>query len=329
MSVHLDLLEKVLDLIDEAQRFPKRRTSSSGTQKGKEKGFIHDFERVHDTSHNPFSHASTLGPGPRGRVRRETNQWDCRKKGKYVQICTNTETGRKITVRVKKGWKKAYNAEYRDRKFPRRMDGKDLMSPKTAERIDNPPEEKPAREQRPQAGKEKAAKRKSPEASRQKMRHLKQKLAAVPTGGKKRRRGGGQRTKKRAAGVQGALPMEATTIREQLLMERRSRKSPTYWMRGLKIQKGALKKRYGLKPDETIPDSVWKQIAADKTALMKKSTAGTLTKDEKRHLKQIVLGMTFRRVSQAQNEERQTQLEQLPVSEETLQLLHVLREVLS
>jgi len=326
MSVHLDLLESVLDLI-EASRFPKRRSPiGKKSTKGSEKGYMHNYERKNDASHNPFSNASSIGPGPRGRSRSETGIWDCRKIGKYRQRCTHKETGRKITVRVKEGWKKDYNREYRERGFPRTVGGKQLVSPKRAERLDAPPEERKEPEGRKPHGK-----RKSKEARRQKARHLKQKMQNVPAGGKKtsRKRGGGRKRKQLATGTQGSLPMESVSVHEQLLQERKGQ--PAYWMKGLKLERGALKRRYGLKPHQTIPAEVWEQIEADKDRLMKKSAKGKLTRNEKRHLKQIVLGMTFRRIARSQQESghEAVQLDHLQLNEDTIRLLNVLREVLS
>lgn len=70
-----------------------------------------------DNSHQPFKRSSKRPGGPAGRADKVTNKWDCKRKGPYKQVCTTIDpiTGkrRKKTVKVRKGWKKKYNKQYR------------------------------------------------------------------------------------------------------------------------------------------------------------------------------------------------------------------------
>lgn len=73
------------------------------------------------SKHWPYKNKSTLGTtgapkhGPPPRKTRsvgQTDDWVCKKKGKYVQICRGPE-GRKKLVRINKSYKKGYNKAYR------------------------------------------------------------------------------------------------------------------------------------------------------------------------------------------------------------------------
>ena len=73
------------------------------------------------SKHNPFKNQDTIGttntkkfgPPPKGtRSVSQTDDWVCKKKGKYVQLCKGPN-GRKKVVRIKKGYKKKYNKAYR------------------------------------------------------------------------------------------------------------------------------------------------------------------------------------------------------------------------
>jgi len=67
---------------------------------------------------HPFKRKRSLGPGPRRHPPvRQTGDWTCTRgkdtKKHYVQVCTNTETGTRRTVKLKKKYKKSYNKTYR------------------------------------------------------------------------------------------------------------------------------------------------------------------------------------------------------------------------
>jgi hypothetical protein len=62
--------------------------------------------------HHPFKRKRKLGPGPRKGRLTQSREWDCTKTSPYNQICTH-KSGYKKTVRIDKGYKAAYNAEYR------------------------------------------------------------------------------------------------------------------------------------------------------------------------------------------------------------------------
>ncbi len=73
------------------------------------------------SGHWPFKSKSKLGPsgakkyGPPpggGRTVKKQDDWVCKKKGKYVQLCKGPD-GQKKIVRIDPGYKKAYNAAYR------------------------------------------------------------------------------------------------------------------------------------------------------------------------------------------------------------------------
>lgn len=72
------------------------------------------------SKHWPFKNTSTLGttgtpkhgPPPKGtRSVSQTDDWICKKKGKYTQICKSGD--KKKIVRIKPGYKKKYNKAYR------------------------------------------------------------------------------------------------------------------------------------------------------------------------------------------------------------------------
>lgn len=73
------------------------------------------------SQHWPFAHKSSLGPskakkfGPppgSGRTVKKKDDWVCKKKGKYVQLCKGPE-GRKKIVRIDPSYKASYNKAYR------------------------------------------------------------------------------------------------------------------------------------------------------------------------------------------------------------------------
>lgn len=70
--------------------------------------------------HWPFKNKDTLGktgvpkfgpPPASTRSVKQTDDWVCKRKGKYVQICKSGD--RKKIVRINKGYKKNYNKAYR------------------------------------------------------------------------------------------------------------------------------------------------------------------------------------------------------------------------
>jgi hypothetical protein len=61
--------------------------------------------------HYPYANKKKLGPGPRGGTNAEVPEWKC-KCSNYSCQCTGKE-GRKKTVKIDKGYKKAYNKEYK------------------------------------------------------------------------------------------------------------------------------------------------------------------------------------------------------------------------
>ena len=59
------------------------------------------------------SGAKKFGPPPQGaRSVKKADDWVCKKKGKYVQLCRGPE-GQKKIVKIDPGYKKGYNAAYR------------------------------------------------------------------------------------------------------------------------------------------------------------------------------------------------------------------------
>lgn len=74
-----------------------------------------------DDSHAPFKRTRKIGPGPRKRPAiYESKEFVCRRvkptRTHYVQSCTYVGADgarHQVTVRTKKGWKKAYNKQYR------------------------------------------------------------------------------------------------------------------------------------------------------------------------------------------------------------------------
>jgi len=85
------------------------------------RGLLSEDTLDEKSPHNPFSHQDTIGttntkkygPPPKGtRSVSQTDDWVCKKKGPYVQLCKGPNGRRKI-VRIKKGYKKKYNKAYR------------------------------------------------------------------------------------------------------------------------------------------------------------------------------------------------------------------------
>lgn len=73
------------------------------------------------SAHWPFKRKSKLGktgvpkfgpPPSSTRSVKKQDDWVCKKKGKYVQLCRGPE-GQKKIVRINKAYKKGYNAAYR------------------------------------------------------------------------------------------------------------------------------------------------------------------------------------------------------------------------
>jgi hypothetical protein len=73
------------------------------------------------SGHWPFKRKAKLGPskakkyGPppaTSRTVAKADDWVCKKKGKYVQVCRGPE-GRKKVVKIDPGYKQGYNAAYR------------------------------------------------------------------------------------------------------------------------------------------------------------------------------------------------------------------------
>lgn len=72
-----------------------------------------------DAHHGPFKRSPRIGPGPRSRLNREKQDWECEKVKPYVQRCTyvgpdRRKRGRLKVVKVDRAWKAAYNREYWD-----------------------------------------------------------------------------------------------------------------------------------------------------------------------------------------------------------------------
>ena len=113
---------------------------------------------------------------------------------------------------------------------------------------------------------------------------------------------------------------ESVDVLGYLLVERKQQQKQN-WMQNLDLQQGALRKEYGLAPNEPIPAKIWRQIEQDKTALMRKSAKGALTAAERKKLRRIVLGLTFRRTKGAIQEGVDIAPEQIT------QVLNILRDV--
>lgn len=60
---------------------------------------------------NPFKSKSKLGPGPRHGTNAQTNAWHCTCKSPYKCLCKSGK--KKKTIRIGRGYKKAYNHEYK------------------------------------------------------------------------------------------------------------------------------------------------------------------------------------------------------------------------
>jgi hypothetical protein len=228
---------------------------------------------------------------------------------------------------VKKSWKKSYNKEYRDRDYPRSMGGKALIDPKRAGELDSPSKDRKKRE----FTRDRAERVPSKEVKTIKARKLKNMMQqAAPAAASPRRRGGervkSSKKQPKKASTQKKMSMEdfELGIRDRLILERKARESAS-WMKKLELQKGALKQEYGLDTSEPIPANVWKKIEKDKQALMLKSAKGTLSDADRRKLRRIVLGLTFKRLSG----DRETTESRAPeIDQHTLRLLNVLRDVI-
>lgn len=61
--------------------------------------------------HSPFKNKGHLGKGPRGREMDVKDYWDC-KCANYKCQCTNSDGGKR-KVKIKKGYKRAYNKQYK------------------------------------------------------------------------------------------------------------------------------------------------------------------------------------------------------------------------
>lgn len=72
-----------------------------------------------DASHYPFKRSKKRPGGPAGRTDEAIQKWTCSWKEPYRQVCVNNETGKRKNVKVKKGYKKLYNKQYRSGKFPK------------------------------------------------------------------------------------------------------------------------------------------------------------------------------------------------------------------
>lgn len=90
----------------------------SGILSGGLFGYSNSLGKGIDSSHHPFKRSRRRPGGPAGVSSEETREWTCSWKKPYVQVCTNTETGRKKTVKVKKAEKLEYNKRYRHAKPP-------------------------------------------------------------------------------------------------------------------------------------------------------------------------------------------------------------------
>lgn len=74
-----------------------------------------------DDSHQPFKRKRSIGPGPRKRPKvNEAKDWECTRAKPtakhYVQVCRWVGGGGSRAVKkvkIKKTWKKRYNAQYR------------------------------------------------------------------------------------------------------------------------------------------------------------------------------------------------------------------------
>lgn len=64
---------------------------------------------------SPFKRCKKIGKGPRGDTNAQVRQWDCSKKGKYVQLCKGLGPmkGRTKIVRINPEYKSGYNSEYK------------------------------------------------------------------------------------------------------------------------------------------------------------------------------------------------------------------------
>lgn len=62
--------------------------------------------------HNPFKTKSRLGPGPRNGQNSQTKKWKCSCTTPYKCNCRNKD-GRTKVIRIKRGYKKSYNADYK------------------------------------------------------------------------------------------------------------------------------------------------------------------------------------------------------------------------
>jgi hypothetical protein len=87
----------------------KRSTGKSLEKKAREK---RSARAKHlGRGRNPFKTKSKLGPGPRHGTNSQTNAWKCSCKSPYKCLCKSGK--KKKTIRIGRGYKKAYNHEYK------------------------------------------------------------------------------------------------------------------------------------------------------------------------------------------------------------------------
>lgn len=91
------MIQQVRKLLGEADAMLENSAKRELTEKGKK--------------HWPYKNKSSLGPGPRGGSNKQNDSWDC-KCANYQCKCKNADGGSR-TVKIDKGYKSAYNAEYK------------------------------------------------------------------------------------------------------------------------------------------------------------------------------------------------------------------------
>ena len=72
-----------------------------------------------DSGHQPFKRLAQLGPGPKGRVIKAKEKYDCNKTAPYEQICTiltGSRQGKTFTVSTDPAVKQKYNKLYNDKR---------------------------------------------------------------------------------------------------------------------------------------------------------------------------------------------------------------------
>lgn len=109
---------------EKALALAKKKKSEGGGKKKKKKEGGSGGKK-----HSPYKRLSSRGQSPEDVPKHggksdnffgkeglttmpKKKKWDCKKQGKYVQVCTNVKTGEEKTITIDPGYKKSYNVAY-------------------------------------------------------------------------------------------------------------------------------------------------------------------------------------------------------------------------